>query len=239
MGSQLEKIGLSSDQATVQLLARASVLEQFAAYGFTRMAHHSGLGGYTKLLIPDLLPASVRQTIVLDSDTLIVNDVGALWTALRQTSASKVDAVLAAKRLSTGGACLRGQRINSGVVLMNLNRMRELNWTSTMLHRLAKLSQKNVPARLCGKLVRNGSLAAGDQELLSYGCLSSDRGVCMPLPHGVHQDKCDGMSGGGQAVVLHFVRRWFEHDVLKSPLSLHVKHRLLALPSLLLLPTRI
>ena len=200
----------------MQLVNRAAVLSRFAAFGLKKMAHHSGLGGYCKLIIADLLPKSVEATLVLDSDTLLVNDVAMLWGLRRSIfrprrgTAAEEDgsgggAVLAAKRLTTGGVCLRGQRINSGVVLMNLRRMRQLNWTGTLLRRIQLLGVGNVPARACGKMVRNGSIAAGDQELLSFGCLRAYRGACVPLPEGLHQDKCDGMGGGTHALVLHFV----------------------------------
>ena len=212
MEQQLQSHGLSDSRVIVQLLAREAVLERFAAFGLTKMAHHSGLGGYCKLLIADLLPLSVDATIVLDSDTMLVNDVALLWGLRRSIlqprrtrGSGGAGAVLAAKRLATGGVCLRGQRINSGVVLMDLRRMRQLNWTSTLLHRIRMLGTGNVPARACGKMVRNGSIAAGDQELLSFGCLRAYRGACVPLPEGMHQDKCDGMGGGGHSLVLHFV----------------------------------
>lgn len=215
MDQQLQHYGTSDSRVFVQILNRADVLNRFAAFGLKKMAHHSGLGGYCKLIIADLLPISVEATLVLDSDTLLVNDVAMLWglrrSILRPRRGTGVEdsggggAVLAAKRLTTGGVCLRGQRINSGVVLMNLRRMRQLNWTGTLLRRIQQLGVGNVPARACGKMVRNGSIAAGDQELLSFGCLRAYRGACVPLPEGMHQDKCDGMGGGTHALVLHFV----------------------------------
>lgn len=212
MDAKLRQYGLMT--ATVQFVQRPSVLSHFEAFGLYKMAHHSGLGGYCKLLIAELLPPTVKATIVLDADTMVVDDIARLW-ALRQTLLGSPrrsvegdgnGAVLAAKRLSTGGICLRGQRINSGVVLMNLQRMRERNWTSHLLRRISLLGVGHVPARACGKMVRNGSLAAGDQELLSFGCLKAHGNACLALPDGLHQDKCDGMTGGARALILHFVR---------------------------------
>ena len=232
MAAQLEDAGLTSPPAEIQVVDRAAMLKRFAAFGLRRMAHHSGLGGYTKLLVADLLPSSINATIVLDADTLasdsipdvefsvfaalpaltvqkrlsattvaqFVADVAHIWD-LRRTLLGG-GAVLAAKRLSTGGACLHGERVNSGLVLMDLRRMRSDNWTGGMMRRVAQLGRGNVPARRCGKMVRNGTLVAGDQELLSFGCLTR-RGACARLPDHQHQDKCDGMVGA-RAVVLHF-----------------------------------
>ena len=235
MATQLEDAGLPSPPAVIQVVERTALLGHFAAFGLRRMSHHSGLGGYSKLLVPDLLPASINATVVLDADTLasdaqmrrihsqhlspfrkpsssldririaqFVADVANIWN-LRRTLLRKSGALLAAKRLSTGGACLHGERVNSGVVLMDLRRMRSDNWTGGMMRRVANLGKGNVPARRCGKMVRNGTLVAGDQELLSFGCLSATRrGACARLPDHQHQDRCDGMAGGRDAVVLHF-----------------------------------
>jgi lipopolysaccharide biosynthesis glycosyltransferase len=105
-------------RARVHQLTREAVLRRFHAHGLYRFAHHSGLGGYAKLLLAELLPADVSSTILVDTDTLFVADIAPLWALRHRLAAS--GGVLAAKRLSTGGACLRGQRLNSGVVLMDV-----------------------------------------------------------------------------------------------------------------------
>lgn len=180
------------------------MLHRFQSFGLQHFAHHSGLGGYSKLLLPDLLPTSLNATILVDTDTIFVANVAPLW-ALRHRL-ERTGGVLAAKRLSTGGACLRGQRINSGVVLLDLARMRTIGWVPTLLTRVAALGRRGVPARQCGKMVRNNgtTLAAGDQELLSFGCLQAGPGACLPLPPAYHQDKCDGFMGAATALILHF-----------------------------------
>ena len=162
LARQFEDTGLPV-RARVRRIDREDVLRRFSTFGLQRFAHHSGLGGYSKLLLADLLP--VNATILVDTDTVFVNSVAPLW-ALRHRLA-RTGGVLAAKRLKTGGACLRGQRINSGVVLYELERMRSVRWVSTMLTKVAALGHRGVSARDCGKMVRNNgtTLAAGDQEV--------------------------------------------------------------------------
>ena len=187
----------------VTIIDHRTTASYFRRVGLVKMAHHSGLGGYSKLIVDKLLPSDLNATIVLDSDTLLVDDILPVWR-LRERF-FRQGALLMAKRITSGGACLKGQRINSGVLLLDLERMRRTNWTDVLLERIAWLGRGNVPARLCGKMVRNRStLAAGDQELLSYGCLQAGKGTCAALPHGMHQDKCDGIEGGSRAVILHF-----------------------------------
>ena len=187
--------------ANIKRVDREAVLRKFEAFGLYRFSHHSGLGGYSKLILADLLPDDLQSTVLVDTDTVFVADVAPMW-ALRKTLASR-GSVLAAKRLSTGGVCLRGQRINSGVVLMDLQRMRKTNWTGTLLERVRGL--RGQPARQCGKMLRgNDTLAAGDQELLSFGCLQAGSSACIPLQSSYHQDKCDGFVSTHNPIVIHF-----------------------------------
>ena len=201
MSTQLRDAGFPAESSKVVVIDRRHMIRHFGAHGLVHVSHHSGWGGYAKLILPELLPADVETTIMLDADTVVARDLAPLWS-LRHRLASSGH-VLAAKRLSTGGVCLRGQRINSGVMLLSIRRMRELNWTSSLLANISHLGRRGAPARECGKMVRgNGStLAAGDQELLSLGCLLS--GACSALPPRLHQDTCDGFSGS-DALVYHF-----------------------------------
>ena len=193
-------LAASASRATVQGVARSLVFRSLEA-----LAAQVGPPRSWRLrqTVAELLPPTIHATIVLDSDTIVVADTwrcgrrkaegisaGPATTSLRQTAAA-------------GGACLRGQRLNSGVVVMDLALMRARNWTGRLLERIAALGRPNVPARSCGKMVRNGSLVAGDQELLSYAYLKAP-GSCVALPDGMHQDKCEGLSGGRRAIVLHF-----------------------------------
>ena len=197
---RLLQVGLPAS-AQIQLVHRAAVSQRFQDVGLMKGAHHSGWGGYAKLLIPELLPTTIEATIIMDSDTINARDLGAMW-ALR-TQLDERGSVLAAKRLQTGGACLHGERINSGVVLMDLRRARQMNWTrSFVLDRIAHLGRARLPARECGKMIRNGTMMAGDQELLSYACLKSR--ACLALPAVMHQDKCDGWSHSNSALIYHF-----------------------------------
>ena len=111
--------------------------------------------------------------------------------------------MLAAKRIARQeGSCLHGERLNSGVVLMNLRRMRLTRWTDQLLGHAARLSARVTPARECGNMVRNGTVRAGDQELLGLACFKA-AGECVSLPPRFHQDKCEGMARS-DAVIYHF-----------------------------------
>ena len=86
---------------------------------------------------------------------------------------------------------------------MNLRSMRRSNWTGRLLAHAAHLNAFHRPARECGNMVRNGSIRAGDQEILGLACYKSI-GSCASLPARFHQDKCEGMGGRAEAVIFHF-----------------------------------
>ena len=56
--------------ARVQHVVRQSVVERFRAFGLATPKHHSGWGGYAKMIVADLLPHDVQHTLVVDADTV-------------------------------------------------------------------------------------------------------------------------------------------------------------------------
>ena len=59
---------------------RDDVLRRFSTFGLQRFAHHSGLGGYSKLLLADLLPVLREEagaTIVYVSTTREAEELSA------------------------------------------------------------------------------------------------------------------------------------------------------------------
>lgn len=190
----------SSLSWSVSLMQREQLVRRFASFGLRRVMHHSGWGGYAKLVAAELLPATLNYTLLVDTDTVFAADVSGLWTFMLRSTRR---AVLAAKRIARQeGSCLHGQRINSGVLAMNLRRQRQLNWTGRLLAHAAYLSAHSVPARHCGKMVRNGTVRAGDQELLGLACFRA-LGECVALPPRFHQDRCEGIALPN-GVIFHF-----------------------------------
>lgn len=53
-------------------------------------AHYSGVFGLAKLLYPDILPSSLNQVIVLDSDLTFLCDVAELWSMFQNMTEDKV-----------------------------------------------------------------------------------------------------------------------------------------------------
>ncbi|KRX26823.1 Glycosyltransferase-like protein LARGE1 [Trichinella nelsoni] len=99
--------------------------------------HYSGLFGLSKLILPKILSTSVTKVVVLDVDILFVSDIFELWNFLSKFNDSQVlgmtenqsDWYLGNLFLDYKPWPALGRGYNSGVILMNLLKLRAINWT--------------------------------------------------------------------------------------------------------------
>ncbi len=115
---------------------------------------------YARLLLPRLLPADLERVVYLDSDTLVLGDIGALATM--DMGACAVAAVLDVAHAAMGHriGLPPGAYVNAGVQVMNLPRWRE-----------DSLGERCIAALTDGDASRRFS--ALDQDALNY-CLAGD-----------------------------------------------------------------
>lgn len=160
-----------SDKLSMVVVKRPEVQSFFSVHNYTNFGHHSGLGGYSKIFVSKMIPASVDRTIVLDTDTVFNSDIEELWSQFDNFGPSQV---LAAKKMGELGSkfkCIEGgNRINSGVVLMDLKRMRNTNWADFVVGE----------SRKCNACIGKDTMICGDQEFVSFGC-QQRRGACNGL----------------------------------------------------------
>ena len=143
-----------------------------------------GAGRFAKPVLAELsvVPRCLEHVLVLDTDVLAGRDLSQLW--LRGFSAFGPSQLLMAKLHQVGDlwtayggqkACekLRDATINSGVMLLDLGRMRRTRWVA---HVMSQLSSNRTDAEHCA-LVRNGTLCSGDQLVLSAAC-GTRRAAC-------------------------------------------------------------
>ena len=97
-------------------------------------SHYSGIYAMTKLTLPYVLPDSLHDVLVLDSDLLLADDIGQLWSLLRTMKRenkllglveNQSDWYLNPKYNPWPAV---GRGYNSGVILLDLKLMREKKW---------------------------------------------------------------------------------------------------------------
>lgn len=121
---------------------------------------HLTQASYYRLLLPQLLPESVDRVLYLDSDTVVLSSVRAVFDEDVEESALAAVPDIASEKLSSYWSLDR--YINSGVMLMNLKRWREHGYARQCIEFVA---QNAVKCRLLDQDAINAMLA-GDIRLL-------------------------------------------------------------------------
>ena len=89
---------------------------------------------YNKLLVPDVLPEDLHTALWLDSDTLVLADISALWDegtgghtvlAVQDSVVPLVSSDMGVARYRELGLRADAKYFNTGVMLMNVQRWRE------------------------------------------------------------------------------------------------------------------
>lgn len=182
-----------SEQLSMAIANLTEIASIFSTFGYTRVKHHSGFGGYAKMIAAKLIPESIDRTIVIDSDTIFNAEFEQLWRQFDQFSSAQV---LMGKRLGDHYCVSQGNRINSGVVLMDLKRMRDIDWTDIVMS----------GSRNCHECAAGDTLFCGDQEFISMGC-QNRYGACSNLEERLHYDYCnerERMWNTTDATIYHF-----------------------------------
>ncbi|MFM7268842.1 MAG: glycosyltransferase family 8 protein [Cyanobium sp.] len=125
-----------------QFLPSLSVLEACAEplQGFP-VSGHATVATYFRLLLPELLPASIDRVIFIDADTVVTDSLLKLW---EQTLAGKALAAVPEHRLSCADhGYTYGKYFNAGIMLVDLERWRQ----SSLLERGRRFAQRH-PDRL-------------------------------------------------------------------------------------------
>ncbi|XKL67023.1 hypothetical protein PGB90_010443 [Kerria lacca] len=98
--------------------------------------HYSGVYGLVKLTLVKILPKTLEKIIVLDTDVTFATDIAELWNFFHKFQNSQALALVENQSDWYLGKLWRNHRpwpalgrgFNSGVMLLNLNKLRALNW---------------------------------------------------------------------------------------------------------------
>lgn len=100
--------------------------------------HYSGVYGLLKLILPRLLPETLEKIIVLDTDIIFATDIAELWELFSEQNGKKCVGLVENQSDWYLGKLWKnhlpwpalGRGFNTGVILLDLLKLRELNWMS-------------------------------------------------------------------------------------------------------------
>ncbi|UXI15086.1 heat shock protein [Sarcoptes scabiei] len=99
--------------------------------------HYSGIYGLMKLILPKYLPPSLSKIIVLDTDITFATDVAELWKIFSKMTSQSIALVENQSDWYLGKLWKNhnpwpalGRGFNTGVMLLNLQQIRDFNWSA-------------------------------------------------------------------------------------------------------------
>ena len=102
--------------------------------------HYSGVFGLLKLTLPKILPSTLEDVIILDTDVTFATDIGKLWTVFRKFNKKQAlglvenqsDWYIPGKLWKNHRPWpALGRGLNTGVILMRVSALRRMNWSQT------------------------------------------------------------------------------------------------------------
>ena len=102
--------------------------------------HYSGVYGLMKLILPSVLPEKLQKVLVLDTDIIFASDIAELWALFRKFNTKEQSIGLVENQSDWYlGKIWKNHRpwpalgrgYNTGVILLDLHRLRVSNWSQT------------------------------------------------------------------------------------------------------------
>ncbi|KAL3842467.1 hypothetical protein ACJMK2_020489 [Sinanodonta woodiana] len=97
--------------------------------------HYSGVYGLLKLVLPKILPHTLEKVIVLDTDIIFATDIAELWKVFHILKKQVIGLVENQSDWYLGKLWKNhqpwpalGRGFNTGVILLDLRKLREFNW---------------------------------------------------------------------------------------------------------------
>lgn len=127
--------------------------------------HYSGIYGLMKLVLPKILPNALQKVIVLDTDITFASDIAELWTIFNLLTSEALGLVENQSDWYLGKLWKNhqpwpalGRGFNTGVMLMNLAVLRQLDWMTMWKQTAEKELQTMLATSLADQDIINSVL---------------------------------------------------------------------------------
>lgn len=104
-----------------------------------------GISTYLRLFLQDILPNDIKKVLYLDADTIVLNSLEELFSIElnEKYAAGVVDIISNITKYFYEGDCKSTPFINAGVLLINLEKWREINFSKLALDFIQEYPNKN------------------------------------------------------------------------------------------------
>ncbi|CAH0397182.1 unnamed protein product [Chilo suppressalis] len=138
-------------------------------------SHYSGIYGLVKLLFPNILPANLKQVIVLDSDLTFLCDVAELWAMFRNMTDDQFIGLVENESDwyydTTKHWPALGRGYNTGIMLLDLHKIRTyVDWTSLWHNAVGSNLDRMKQTTLADQDVINAMIMKNPQFVYNISC---------------------------------------------------------------------
>ncbi|XP_072945492.1 xylosyl- and glucuronyltransferase LARGE2s-like isoform X2 [Epargyreus clarus] len=138
-------------------------------------SHYSGIYAMVKLLFPSILPETLKQVIVLDSDLTFLCDVAELWALFRNMTDDQFIGLVENESdwyfHTTKRWPALGRGYNTGVMLLDLQKIRNgANWTNLWMDAVNSNIDRLKQTTLADQDVINAMIKANPSIVFNMSC---------------------------------------------------------------------
>ena len=135
--------------------------------------HYSGVYGLLKLMIPDILPVSVKKAVVFDVDMIMNDDINSLLMYFEMFNKDQAIGLVENQSnwyLKSSWPAV-GHGYNSGVILIDLVKVRSLKWKTLWVGITEKLLQTHYETQLADQDIINALIFEHPNIVYTLPCV--------------------------------------------------------------------
>lgn len=136
--------------------------------------HHSGIFGLSKLIVEEILPRDISKVIVLDTDIVVIDSLQDLWDLFKLMGRNQFIGLvenLSDYYIEKQLFSALGRGYNTGVMLLDLQKMRAMRWIYIWQQEHRMLHEKIGAVQQADQDIINSYLNQHTSELYQLPCV--------------------------------------------------------------------
>ena len=137
-------------------------------------SHHSGIFGLSKLIVEQMLPEEIEKVIVLDTDVVVIDSLQELWAMFGSMGRKQFIGLvenLSDYYLEKGLFSNLARGFNTGVMLLDLKKMRGMRWKDLWTKEQSELNRKIGAVKQADQDIINSYLARHSTRVHQIPCI--------------------------------------------------------------------